>query len=177
MLSIVLAYGSFVTAEHFGLSGVLAVVASGMMISYTFGQTEKEDHFRSQLDGFWEIVELSLLAVLFLVIGIEVTEYLRWSFVVFASLVFILTIITRFVVIYLMTSLFDSHNLRYNLLITWSGLKGSMSVFLILTLHARANAGTMINNIVGVSFIVVLLSLIIQSLTVAPLAKKLLKKP
>ena len=91
MLSIVLAYGSFITAEHFGLSSVLAVVSSGMMISYAFGQTKKEDHFRSQLDGFWEIVELSLLAVLFLVIGIEVTEYLRWSFVVFGSLVFILT--------------------------------------------------------------------------------------
>src|SRR5690554_5677970 len=90
MLSIVLAYGSFIMAEHFGFSGVLAVVSSGMMISYAFGQTEKEDHFRSQLDGFWEIVELSLLAVLFLVIGIEVTEYLRWSFFFFCSLVFIL---------------------------------------------------------------------------------------
>ena len=95
MLSIVLAYGSFITAEHFGLSGVLAVVASGMMISYAFGQTEKEDHLRSQLDGFWEIVELSLLAVLFLVIGIEVTEYLRWSFVVFGILVFILLILGK----------------------------------------------------------------------------------
>ncbi|MGM0523887.1 MAG: cation:proton antiporter [Bacillota bacterium] len=177
MLSIVLAYGSFITAEHFGLSGVLAVVASGMMISYAFGQTEKEDHFRSQLDGFWEIVELSLLAVLFLVIGIEVTEYLRWSFVLFSSVVFILTIIIRLIVIYVMTSLLDTHNLQYNLLITWSGLKGSMSVFLILTLHARVNTGPVINNIVGISFMVVLLSLIIQSLTVAPLAKKLLKKP
>ncbi|WP_231631474.1 hypothetical protein [Halolactibacillus sp. JCM 19043] len=51
-----------------------------------------------------------------------------------------------------------------------------MSVFLILTLHAKANTGTVIDNIVGISFMVVLFSLIIQSLTVAPLAKKLLKR-
>ncbi len=176
MLSIVLAYGSFIVAEYFGFSGVLAVVSSGMMISYAFGQTEKENHFRRQLDGFWEIVELSLLAILFLVIGIELTEYLRWSFVVFSGFVFVLTIMIRLIVIYIMTSLVDAHNFQYNLLITWSGLKGSMSVFLILTLHARANTGTVIDYIVGISFMVVLLSLIIQSLTVAPLAKKLLKK-
>ncbi len=53
MLSVILAYGIFNIAEHFGFSGVLATVFAGMTLSYEFDRTLKGDHFRESLDRFW----------------------------------------------------------------------------------------------------------------------------
>src|SRR5699024_11268587 len=39
MLSIVIAYGSFHLAEHFGFSGVLATVTAGILLSWEFEHT------------------------------------------------------------------------------------------------------------------------------------------
>ncbi|SFL36255.1 sodium/proton antiporter, CPA1 family (TC 2.A.36) [Gracilibacillus orientalis] len=175
MLSIILAYGSFLIAEAVQVSGVLATVASGMMISLEYGRAMKEDHFRESLDGFWEIVENSLLAILFLVIGIEITEYLAINYWLYAFIIFLFMILVRFITTYAVTKVIHSLSWRYNLLISWAGLKGSMSVFLILTLHAKNASGINSEWMVGVSFTVILLSLTIQSLSMAPISRWLLK--
>ncbi|HCX64690.1 MAG TPA: sodium:proton antiporter [Eubacteriaceae bacterium] len=174
MLSIILAYGSFLLAEALSVSGVLAVVASGMMLSHAFHQSEKEAHFRDLLDGFWEIAEVSLLALLYLLIGIEVTDYLSFQYMGIGFALFIFTIIARYITIYIVSSLVKKHNWRYNLLISWSGLKGSMSVFLILTLHLKTSVNVETESLVAISFTVVLLSLIVQSLTLSKLTKRLI---
>ncbi|MGP4041140.1 cation:proton antiporter [Gracilibacillus sp. D59] len=175
MLSIILAYGSFLIAEALHVSGVLATVASGMMISFEYGRAIKEDHFRESLDGFWEIVENSLLAILFLVIGIEITEYLSLNYWLYAIIIFLFMIFVRFVITYAVTKVIAPLSWRYNLLISWAGLKGSMSVFLVLTLYAKSASGINSDWIVGVSFTVILLSLTIQSLSMAPISRWLLK--
>ncbi|QGH35596.1 sodium:proton antiporter [Gracilibacillus salitolerans] len=175
MLSIILAYGSFLIAEAVNVSGVLATVASGMMISFEYGRAIKEAHFRESLDGFWMIVENSLLAILFLVIGIEITEYLAIDYWLYAVTIFLFMIFVRFIITYAVTKVIHSLSWRYNLLISWAGLKGSMSVFLILTLYAK-NANVIDSDwMVGVSFTVILLSLTIQSLSMAPISRWLLK--
>lgn len=177
MLSITLAYGSFILAEGLGVSGVLAVVASGTMLSHAFYQSKKEAHFRDLLDGFWEIVEVSLLALLYLLIGIEVTDYLSIQYLGIGFTLVIFAIIARYITIFLVSRLVKRHNWRYNLLISWSGLKGSMSVFLILTLHLRTETQATTDQLVAISFTVVILSLILQSLTLSRLTRKLVGKP
>ncbi|KAB8126085.1 sodium:proton antiporter [Gracilibacillus oryzae] len=176
MLSIILAYGAFSIAEAVGVSGVLATVASGMMISFEYGRAEKEDHFRRSLDGFWEIAEGSLLAILFLVIGIELTDHLQISYWLYAAGIFALMVLVRFITTLAVSKVFEPLSWRYNTILTWAGLKGTMSVFLILTLYAKSASSIHSDWIVGVSFTVVLLSLTIQSLTMAPLSRGLLKK-
>src|SRR5690606_20003397 len=79
MLSIALAYGAFQLAESFGFSGVLATVSAGIMLSWEFSHANKEDRYREVLSGFWDVVEPSLLSLLFLLIGIEATEHLAWG--------------------------------------------------------------------------------------------------
>ncbi|MFC4402497.1 cation:proton antiporter [Gracilibacillus xinjiangensis] len=175
MLSIILAYGSFLIAEAAGVSGVLATVASGMMISFEYGRAVKEDHFRESLDGFWEIAEGSLLSILFLVIGIELTDYMQINYWLYAGIIFVLMILVRFITTYAVSKVFHPLSWRYTTILSWAGLKGSMSVFLILTLHAKSASGIHSDWIVGVSFTVILLSLTIQSLTMAPLSRSLLK--
>ncbi len=173
MLSIVLAYGTFQLAEGFGFSGVLATVSAGIMLSWEFSHTNKEDHYREALSGFWSVVEPSLLSLLFLLIGIEATQYLSWDNWILAVLILFASIAVRFIIISGTFQLLAGrkHGViwKKSLLISWSGIRGSMSVFLLLQLGVMANGET--DELISLSFSVVILSLIIQSLGIHPLSK------
>lgn len=177
MLSIVLAYGAFQLAESFGFSGVLATVSAGIMLSWEFSHTIKEDHYRESLSGFWSVVEPSLLALLFLLIGIEATEHLAWGNWVLALIVLFASIAIRFLIVggtfKLVARGRQSEEVwKKSLLIAWSGIRGSMSVFLLLQLGAMAQEGAA-DELISLSFSVVILSLLIQSLGIHPLSKLL----
>ncbi|ANU10164.1 sodium:proton antiporter [Planococcus antarcticus DSM 14505] len=179
MLSIVLAYGAFQLAESFGFSGVLATVSAGIMLSWEFSHANKEDHYRESLSGFWGIVEPSLLSLLFLLIGIEATEYLEWNNWILAILILFVSIAIRFLVVgstfKLLAGRKHEEIWKKSLLISWSGIRGSMSVFLLLQLGVMAE-GDAANELISLSFSVVILSLIIQSLGIHPLSKLLESK-
>ncbi|WP_342389286.1 cation:proton antiporter [Salinicoccus bachuensis] len=178
MLSIILAYGIFNLAEAISVSGVLATVFAGIMLSFEYGTASKEEHFRESLDGFWNIVEPSILSLLFLLIGIQAADALLFGSWGFALIIFALSLIIRFIVIMGTTQMFSKWrhkiNWRESVLISWSGLKGSMSVYLILSLYSQTSSGDA-DIIISLGFASVFLSLVIQSLGVSPLSKKLIK--
>ncbi|SFG42809.1 sodium/proton antiporter, CPA1 family [Halobacillus alkaliphilus] len=177
MLSIIVAYGIFNLAEFLGLSGVLATVFAGIMLSFEFGRTIKEDHFRESLDNFWGIVEISILSLLFLLIGIVSADHLSFNYWWLAVLIFLASIIVRFIIIAGTTQVFPKWRQkigwRKSFLLSWSGLKGTMSVFLILSLSTQGGDRT--DLLLSLTFAAVLLSLIIQSIGIYPLSKRLLK--
>ncbi|MBT2571285.1 sodium:proton antiporter [Planococcus sp. ISL-110] len=176
MLSIVLAYGAFQLAESFGFSGVLATVSAGIMLSWEFSHTNKEDHYRESLGGFWGVVEPSLLSLLFLLIGIEATEHLALGNWILALLILFASIAIRFFIVGGTFKLLAGGKRgaiwKKSLLISWSGIRGSMSVFLLLQLGVMAKGGTA-DELISLGFSVVILSLIIQSLGIYPLSKLL----
>ncbi|WP_226584598.1 cation:proton antiporter [Halobacillus litoralis] len=176
MLSIILAYGIFNLAEAFHISGVLATVSAGLMLSFEYGRTFKEEHFKETLDGFWGVVETSALSLLFLLIGIEAAGYLAAPVWGFAFIVFGLSILVRFLIIGGSTQLFTTWRRRINwresALLTWAGLKGTMSIFLILSFKTEAEGG---ETFIALAFASVLISLVLQSIGVFPLSKRLLK--
>src|SRR5690606_30567646 len=137
MLSVVGAYGAFYIGEAIGVSGVLATVAAGLFVAYEMEKEIKEDNLEESLDGFWDIVTPVLLAVLFLLIGIRGADYLAFSGWLFAIVIFILSIIIRFIVIG--GIIYGVPHWRHEFkndfstitLTTWSGIKGAMSVALL----------------------------------------------
>ncbi|KIL52656.1 sodium:proton antiporter [Jeotgalibacillus alimentarius] len=175
MLSIVMAYGLFLLAEAFGISGVLATVAAGLMLSWEFNRINKEDHYRESLDHFWDVVEPTLLSLVFLLIGYTAVEHLKWEWFGFAAVVFVLSLIIRTVIVLLTSQsvppIRKSISWKESLLISFGGVKGTMSVVLLLILEASDTGGT--EAVMTVAFIAVLLSLFIQSIGVHPLAKLL----
>ncbi len=175
MLSIITAYGTFHLAEHLGFSGVLATVTAGIMLSWEFDHINREDHYREALAGFWDVVEPSLLSLVFLLIGIEATQYLTSISWLLAILIFIGSVIVRFVVVAGTMQAFSGFrrvlNWKHSALISWAGIRGTMSVFLLLSLHVEAGGSG--NQLLSISFAVVILSLIFQSLGIYPLMKKL----
>ncbi|MCM3616533.1 sodium:proton antiporter [Sutcliffiella horikoshii] len=176
-LSIILAYGTFNFAEHFGFSGVLATVFAGIMLSFEFDRSIKDDHFRESLEGFWGVVEISILSLLFLFIGIVSGQHLSFEYWGLAIMIFLASLIVRLLIITGSTQLFLPWRKKFgwkeSILLSWSGLRGSMSVFLILSLQAKEADNTGL--IISLSFAAVLISLVVQSIGIHPLSKKLLK--
>ncbi|MBU5266457.1 cation:proton antiporter [Virgibacillus proomii] len=178
MLSIIVAYGSFYLGELIGVSGVLSTITSGMMLSYEFGKTIEEKDFRRQLDGFWGIVEPTILSIIFLLIGIQAATYLTFSEWLFAIAIFIGTLLVRFIVIIIITQLQPTWKKTISVkdcgIITWAGIKGTMSIALVLGLKATFGNDEML--LIALIFVTILLSLVVQSAGVYPMMKKLQQK-
>ncbi|EDL66251.1 cation:proton antiporter [Bacillus sp. SG-1] len=173
MLSIVLAYGSFYLAEHLGVSGVLASVSSGIMLSWKLQTTDNEKDYRSYLDAFWEVIEPSILSILFLLIGIEFMKHIDFQNIGFTFIIFGLSLIVRFVVLAGILKLFKKWRKEFLWddisLITWSGIKGTMSVALLLGLASESTGQA--DAILSLTYGAIVLSLIIQSPLVYPLSR------
>ncbi|TMU84912.1 sodium:proton antiporter [Bacillus sp. BHET2] len=174
MLSIILAYGTFYIGEELGVSGVLATVSSGIMLSYEFGKTIKENHFRKDLDGFWTVIEPTILTFLFLMIGIQTTRYLSFSLIGWIFLLFVLSLFVRYVIIIGVVKMKGTWRNTYGwkevFILTWSGIKGTMSVALLLGLNEQ---GPFLLH--SLTFGVILFSLVIQSVGIYPLSTLFLK--
>ncbi|MGM0852282.1 MAG: cation:proton antiporter [Bacillota bacterium] len=174
MLSIILAYGTFYIGEELGVSGVLATVFSGIMLSYEYGRTIKEHHFRKDLDGFWTVMEPTILTFLFLLIGIQATQYLSFSLTGWIFFLFILSLVVRYVIIIGVVKMKKTWRKKYGwkevFILTWSGIKGTMSVALLLSIDGQ---GPQLLH--SLTFGVILLSLIIQSIGIYPLTTFFLK--
>lgn len=177
ILSVVGAYGAFYIGEAIGVSGVLATVAAGIFVSYEMNKEIEEDNLKESLDGFWDITTPVLLAVLFLLIGIRGAEYLAFSGWWLAIIIFLLAIIIRFIVIGIL--IYGVPQWRHEFkndfstitLTAWSGIKGAMSVALLLWLEEAASGQDQI--LVSLAFAAILLSLVIQSIGIYPLSKVL----
>ena len=179
MLSIIVAYGSFHLAELAGASGVIAVVTAGILLSRTFERSAVERHFRESLDGFWTIIEVTLVSFLFLVIGIVSAELLLDTSWLLAFLILISYLVIRWVTVYGLSNVFPFSRPRVSpanaAILSVAGLKGVVSVVLILTLEFDPIGETVM--VAAISFTVVLLSVVLQSLLIHPLTKKLSGNP
>lgn len=180
MLSIIIAYGGFYIAEAVGVSGVLATVVAGITLAFEFEKVIKDNHMKESLDGFWDIIIPTVLSVLFLMIGIQAAEYLAFPHWWLAVIIFILSIVARFIVlggfIYSVPVWKNefTNDFSATALLTWAGIKGTMSIALLLWLEGIMPEGDKL--IISLAFATVLLSLVLQSIGIYPLTKFLNKK-
>ncbi|WP_208559648.1 cation:proton antiporter [Marinilactibacillus kalidii] len=175
MLSVLIAYGSFMLAEYFGFSGVLATVVSGMILSNTFSKKDKEAPFRDALGGFWNVINPILSSILFLFIGIQAMAYIDFTYWQLAFIVFVLSIIARFLVLVLTLFSVPKWRAKFEhirsgiVMLSWAGIKGSMSVVLILwTIDSSVGDNA---TLVSLAFASILISFTIQSIGIYPLTQ------
>jgi monovalent cation:H+ antiporter, CPA1 family len=177
MISIIIAYGSFYLAELIGVSGVLATVTAGIMFSYELQKSDDEDYYRHSQEGFWSIIEPTILSLVFIVLGIVSMQYIQWKHFGLFLLIFVLSIVVRFLAMALIALPSKKwRELLYwkgTVILTFAGVRGTMSIVLLLTLQAELSAN---HQILSLSFGAVLLSLILQTIIIYPLSL-ILKKP
>jgi CPA1 family monovalent cation:H+ antiporter len=173
-LTTIAAYGSFLFAEHFHLSGVIATVAAGMLCGNYGARTGMSPSTRIAVESFWEYVAFALNSIVFLLIGFEVhvDGLLRsWQAILIAYLA---VTVGRAALIYLVTLVLrrtkESIPWSWSAVLTWGGLRGGLSMVLVLALPKDFPHRELL---VTMTFGVVILSILLQGLSMGPLLRKL----
>jgi NhaP-type Na+/H+ or K+/H+ antiporter len=202
-LILLMPFVTYLVAEHFAVSGVIAVVMLGLGVS-RLSREKFPEKFKIQSRNFWDVIIFLLNGLIFLLIGLQFPMILKqmaphqvWPFVGYAAVITVVTILIRMIRVYLQQinlqkafekafdgkgkrkvsedALFDS---RTSFIITWSGMRGIVSLAIAIGLPVTLENGSpfpMRNEIIFLSIGVVLLSLLGQGLTLPWIVKKLEK--
>ncbi|CDQ19989.1 sodium/proton antiporter, CPA1 family [Halobacillus karajensis] len=168
--SALLFFGSYFIAEHFHTSGVIAVVVGGFVFGDYGAKIGMSKETKTNLNTFWDSVTLIANALIFLMVGMEIRNIDfagNWGYIAGAI---IIVIVGRTIAVYLGTGWVKEISSKERLLINWGGLRGSLSIALALSLPMDFDGR---DQVLLLTFSVVLFSLIIQGLTLKPLIKKL----
>lgn len=177
-LTTVVAYGSFLLADHFGLSGVLATVTAGLLVGNVGPLGSISAHGRTSVQGFWEYAAFIANSIIFLLIGIHEAEqpFALILPAIGAAILFVL--LGRALSVYPLCALFSRSRLRITMphqhVLFWGGLRGALALALALGLPADMPQA---NEIVRVTFAVVAFSVFIQGLTMGPLLRRVGEVP
>lgn len=148
------------------VSGPIAVVVAGLFIGNPGRRLAMSDRTREHIDAFWSMVDEVLNAVLFLLLGLEVFAVSNWADVaVPAMLVVPICLFARLVSVAVPVAAMRLRGpLRRGLvpILTWSGLRGGISVALALTLPRFPGKDVLLAS----TYAVVVFSVLVQGLTV-----------
>ena len=172
LATLVIAYGSYLAADIVHASGIVAVVAAGVVIA-RYGSTSGKLH-GTQLIGFWNLLAFVLNAILFILVGaaLPASKLLPVAGLVIAA--FVIMLVTRAVPVYGLLTAVDWRAISipwpWRHLTFWAGLRGALSVALALSV---ADLTQVDKRVSIVAYGVVLLSLLIQGGLIAPVARAL----
>lgn len=163
-----------VIAGQLHVSGPLAMVAAGLFI----GNDKRRVASMSEdtalyVDKFWELMDILLNAVLFVLIGMEMVTLVLERQYVWAGICAIpVVVIARYLSLVLPVKFFEKRLdfvPQTTLIMTWGGLRGGVSIALALGLSRDLHRDLFL----VMAYIVVVFSILVQGLTIAPLVKKL----
>ncbi|ATO31708.1 Na+/H+ antiporter [Dickeya dianthicola] len=81
VLLLLLPFAAYLIAEHFGVSGILAAVASGMTISRTQLLRQAPLNMRLRANGVWNMLEFVFNGMVFLMLGLQLPGVIEESIV------------------------------------------------------------------------------------------------
>ena len=179
LLTLALVFGGYALAHALHVSGPIAMVVAGLLVGNHGRALGMSDLTRDRLDTFWELVDESLNAVLFVLLGLEVLVLeLSGRTILAAALAIPLVLFSRFVAVGVPLTLlgrrrrFTPHAVT---VLTWGGLRGGISVALVLWfggLLPDAQAATR-DVLIAMTYAVAAFSILVQGLTLGPLLTRL----
>jgi Na+/H+ antiporter len=191
VLTFLTPYAMYMTAEEFHFSGVLAVVSGGLFLSARRDQILTH-RSRIQSVNVWEAVAFVLNGFVFLLIGLEFPVIIRGlgseglvPAIRYSSIICLLLILarlastygavlfTRFISRYITTA-DPNPNWKASLLFGWAGMRGVVSLAAALSIPVALKSGADFpqrNLILFITFSVILVTLVLQGLTLPALIK------
>ena len=173
MITIAMVMGGYYLASKLNVSGPLAMVVAGLFTGSRIKQYAMSSTTGLYVDRFWELIDAIMNAILFVLIGLRLMVLDYTNTYLFIGLFAIpIVLMARYLSIRL--PLFISRkwvdlDRRGQLLMTWGGLRGGLSIAMALSLSNETHKDL----IVFITYIIVLFSILVQGLTVEKFAKKL----
>lgn len=165
--------GGTVIAHKLHLSAPLAMVTAGLIVGNdTVRSSSMSKVTEKYVDKFWELIDILLNAVLFVLIGMEMLVLVIEGKYIIAGLIAVPVVLAcRYISLFLPINLFKKKLdfvPKTNLIMTWGGLRGGISIALALGLSTEMHRDLFL----VITYVVVVFSIIAQGLTVGKLVKK-----
>ncbi len=177
LITLGLAFGGYELAIFLHVSAPIMAVVAGLFIGDVGVKHGMSEETRKYVEAFWKLIDEILNAVLFLMIGFEVFAVAFTDDAIIAGIGAIgLSLFGRLVAVavpVLVLKPFREFSKGVIPIMTWGGLKGGISVALALSLPDSEYKPL----ILAATYILVMFSIIIQGLTVAPLATRVGREP
>ncbi|WP_397447949.1 cation:proton antiporter [Polaribacter sp. R77954] len=165
--------GGTVIAHKLHVSAPLAMVTAGLIVGNdTVRSSSMSKITEKYVDKFWELLDILLNAILFVLIGMEMLVLVFDGKYIAVGLIAIpIVLLCRYISLFLPINIF-AKKLEFvpktNLIMTWGGLRGGISIALALGLSSEMHRDLFL----VITYIVVVFSIIIQGLTVGKLVNK-----
>jgi CPA1 family monovalent cation:H+ antiporter len=175
LLSVSLAYGSYLSADSIGASGALACVAAGI-IHGSYGRSiGMSENTRSLLDDLWEFLGFVANAIVFLLLGVSVhpRDLLSDSWPIAVAIVAVVgarAIVTSVAGVLTPRRQDPVRTWQEAALLTWGGLRGALTAALALALPEETPHHDLL---IAMAFGVVLYTLVVQGLTLPMVIRRL----
>ncbi|MCI0481896.1 MAG: Na+/H+ antiporter, partial [Candidatus Dadabacteria bacterium] len=180
MITIILAFGLFTFAEMIGASGVFAVVMAGLVLGNYGTRFAMSPSTRVSLLSFWGFLAFAVNSLLFIVVGMSVKLDQVWSNITLVVVGVLALWAARAITITIVGAIVNRKKKelpgKWQILMWWGGLRGAIPIALAIAIPLTLADGTAFPNrdtIIAATFGVVLITLLIQGLTLKPLLAKL----
>ena len=179
-MTIVAAYGAYLLADFLHLSGILAVIITGLILGSYGRSMGMSERTREVVDDFWSIAAFIVNALLFLLVGVQLnpTGFFAGggigSLLLIAGLSIIAVLLARLVMVLLLPSRLLTVPRPYvrswRFTIFWSGLRGALSLALVLAIPLNVPSH---NLLIFATYAVVLFTLLVQGVSLRWIVKPL----
>ena len=164
---------TYSVASQIHVSGPLAVVVAGLLTGHHATRFAMTDASREQVIQFWDLMDSLLNAVLFLLMGFALLSVELSPSLLFAAVAgVVLAMLTRLVSVSLPIAMLlfsRAPKTKRIAILTWGGLRGGISIAMVLALEPSLYRATML----AICYAVVVWTILVQGLTMPALVRRL----
>jgi CPA1 family monovalent cation:H+ antiporter len=177
LLTFIIAFGVFRLAEQFHASGVIAVVLAGLILNYRCRNSGGVDEKTEEtLEVMWEFVGFIASSFAFIFIGVSLELDLLLSFALQIIAISVVSVLFRYGMINIIARFLEDYRAKripqnWRTGMTWSGLRGAISVVLILGITGINLPNEQL--LLALTYGIVLITNVIQGLSIPFLVYRL----